>query len=60
MERIPLIVRLNGAKALSDEVRVFILDILSKNPMSVHDIVEELRKKGMYKNINTKIPYTSA
>ena len=53
MEKIPLIVRLKEAKALSDEVRVFILDLLSKKPMSVHEIAEELKKKGMYKNINT-------
>ncbi len=53
MEKIPLIVRLKEAKALSDEIRVFILDLLSKKPMSVHEIAEELKKKGMYKNINT-------
>jgi len=53
LEKTPLIVRMNEAKALSDEVRVFILDLLSKKPMSVHEIAEELRKKGMYKNINT-------
>ncbi|RLG79906.1 MAG: hypothetical protein DRO13_05025 [Thermoprotei archaeon] len=53
MEKIPLIVRLSEARALSDEVRVFILDLLSKKPMSVHEIAEELEKKGMYKNINT-------
>lgn len=53
MEKIPLIVRLNEAKALSDEIRVFILDLLSKKPMSVHEIAEELKKKGLYKNINT-------
>ena len=53
MEKIPLIVRLNEAKALSDEVRVLILDLLTKKPMSVHEIAEELKKKGMYRNINT-------
>ena len=53
MEKIPLIVRMNEAKALSDEIRVFILDLLSKKPMSVHEIAEELKKRGMYKNINT-------
>jgi len=53
LEKIPLIVRLSEARALSDEVRVFILDLLSKKPMSVHEIAEELEKKGMYKNINT-------
>lgn len=53
MEKIPLIVRLNEAKALSDEVRVLILDLLTKRPMSVHEIAEELKRKGMYRNINT-------
>lgn len=42
-----------GDKALSDEVRVFILDLLSKKPMSIHEIAEESRKKGVYRNINT-------
>jgi len=53
LEKIPLIVRLNEAKALSDEVRVLILDLLTKKPMSVHEIAEELKKRGMYRNINT-------
>lgn len=53
VEKVPLIVRLNEAKALSDEVRVFILDLLSEKPMSVYEIAEELKKRGMYKNINT-------
>ncbi len=53
MEKIPIIVRINEAKALSDEVRAFILDLLTEKPMSVHEIAEELKKKGMYKNINT-------
>ena len=53
MEKVPLIVRMNEAKALADEVRVLILDLLTKKPMSVHEIAEELRKRGIYKNINT-------
>lgn len=53
MEKILIIVRINEAKALSDEVRAFILDLLTEKPMSVHEIAEELKKKGMYKNINT-------
>lgn len=53
LEKTPLIVRMNEAKALSDEVRVLILDLLSKKPMSVHEIAGELKKMGTYKNINT-------
>ncbi len=45
--------RVNEAKALADEVRVLILDMLSKKPMSVHEIAEELRKLGIHKSINT-------
>lgn len=52
MSQIPLPVRLNEAKALSDEVRVFILDLLTKRPMSVQEIYEELKKRGMLKSIN--------
>ncbi len=29
------------------------LDLLSKKPMSVHEIVQELKKRGLFKNINT-------
>jgi len=53
MEKIPIIVKIDEAKALSDEVRAFILDLLTKKPMSVHEIAEELKRRGMYKNINT-------
>ena len=53
MTRTPIMMRVDEAKALSDELRVFILDLLSKKPMSVHEIAEELKKKGLYKNINT-------
>ncbi|MCD6368794.1 MAG: winged helix-turn-helix transcriptional regulator [Thermoproteales archaeon] len=53
MVKIPVPVRMEEAKALADEVRLFILDLLSKNPRSVQEIVEELKKRGMYKNINT-------
>ncbi|RLG72905.1 MAG: hypothetical protein DRO23_09765 [Thermoprotei archaeon] len=52
-EKIPVPLRLDEAKALSDEIRVFILDLLSKKPMSVHEIVQELKKRGLFKNINT-------
>jgi DNA-binding transcriptional ArsR family regulator len=45
--------RVDEAKALADEVRIAILDMLSKKPMSVHEIVEELRKRGIHKNVNT-------
>lgn len=53
MSKTPITLRLEEAKALSDEVRLFILDLLSKEPKSVQDIAEELKKRGMYKNINT-------
>ncbi len=53
MERTPLIVRMDEAKALADEVRVLVLELLTKKPMSVHEIAEELKKRGVYKNINT-------
>lgn len=53
LEKTPLIVRMNEAKALSDEVRVLILDLLSKKPMSVYEIAEELKRMGTYRNINT-------
>ncbi len=52
-EKMPLMVRVDEAKALSDEVRALILDLLTKQPMSVHEIVEELKKRGLYKSINT-------
>ncbi len=53
MGKLPLMARIDEAKALADEIRVFILDLLSRKPMSVHEIAEELRKAGIYKNINT-------
>ena len=49
----PMPVSLEQAKALSDEVRLFILDLLSHKPMSIGEIAEELKKRGMFKNINT-------
>lgn len=52
-DKIPIPIRLEEAKALSDEIRLFILDLLSKKPMSVHEIAEELKSRGMFKNINT-------
>lgn len=53
VDRLPVPIRINEAKALSDEIRLFILDLLTKEPKSVHEISEELKKRGMYKNINT-------
>ena len=49
----PVPLSLEQAKALGDEVRVFILDLLSHKPMSIGEIAEELKKRGMFKNINT-------
>ncbi len=51
--KIPIPVRIEEAKAVSDEIRLFILDLLTKKPMSVNEIAEELKKRGMFKNINT-------
>ena len=45
--------RIEEAKALADEIRVSILDMLSRKPMGVHEIAEELRKMGIHKNLNT-------
>ncbi len=53
MRRVPLIVRMDEVKALADEVRILILDLLSKKPMSVQEIADELRKRGIYRNVNT-------
>ncbi len=53
MEKIPIVVRMNEVKALSDEMRVLILELLTRKPMSVHEIAEELKRRGIYKNINT-------
>ena len=49
---IPHVFRLDEVKALSDHVRVAILDMLSERPMSVQDIQEELRRRGINKSIN--------
>ncbi len=45
-------VRLEEAKALSDELRIMILELLKEKPMSVGEIVEELRKRGIFKTHN--------
>jgi len=45
-------VRLEEAKALSDELRIMILEMLREKPMSVGEIVEELRKRGIIKTHN--------
>lgn len=52
-EKTPLMVKVDEAKALSDEVRALILDLLTKQPMSVHEIAGELKRRGLYKSINT-------
>jgi len=44
--------RLDEVKALSDPIRLAILDILKEKPMSVQDIVDELRRRGIDKSIN--------
>lgn len=49
---IPHVFRIDEVKALSDEIRITILDMLSKKPMSVEEITEELRKRGFNKSIN--------
>ncbi len=49
---IPHVFRIDEVKALSDEVRITILDMLSKRPMSVQEITEELKKRGFNKSIN--------
>ncbi len=49
---IPHVFRLDEVKALSDHVRIVILDMLRERPMSVQDIVEELRKRGINKSVN--------
>ena len=45
-------VRFEEVKALSDELRIMILEMLEQQPMSVMDIVEALRKKGIVKTPN--------
>ncbi|MEB3787562.1 MAG: winged helix-turn-helix domain-containing protein [Desulfurococcales archaeon] len=46
-------VRLEEAKALSDELRLIILEIIEREPMSVLEIVDELKKRGIVKTPNT-------
>ncbi|HID41676.1 MAG TPA: ArsR family transcriptional regulator, partial [Pyrodictium sp.] len=45
-------VRLEEAKALSDELRLIILEIIEKEPMSVIEIVDELKRSGIIKTPN--------
>lgn len=45
-------VRLEEAKALSDELRLIILELLQERPMSVGEIVEALRGRGIIKTPN--------
>ncbi len=45
-------VRLEEAKALSDELRIIILDMLKEKPMSVLEIVSALKKRGIHKTPN--------
>jgi len=40
-ERIPVSLRMEEVKALADEVRVLILDLLSEKPHSIQEIAEE-------------------
>lgn len=40
---------LEEARALDDPIRIMMLEMLSKTPMSIIDIVEELRKRGVNK-----------
>ncbi len=49
---VPHVFRIDEVKALSDEVRITILDMLSKRPMSVQEIADELKKRGFNKSIN--------
>ncbi len=45
-------IRLEEVKALSDELRIMILEMLEEGPMSVIEIVESLRKRGIVKTPN--------
>ena len=45
-------VRLEEVKALSDELRIMILEMLEEEPMSVMEIVDALRKRGIVKTPN--------
>ncbi len=45
-------VRLEEAKALSDELRLIILELLQEKPMSVGEIVKALRERGIIKTPN--------
>ncbi|MCE4602829.1 MAG: helix-turn-helix domain-containing protein [Desulfurococcales archaeon] len=45
-------IRLEEVKALSDEFRIMILEMLEERPMSVMEIAEALREKGIVKTPN--------
>lgn len=45
-------IRLEEAKALSDELRIMILEMLMEKPMSVLEIVDAFKKRGIYKTPN--------
>lgn len=45
-------IRLEEAKALSDELRIMVLEMLMEKPMSVLEIVDALKKRGIYKTPN--------
>ena len=49
---IPHVFRIDEVKALSDEIRITTVDMLSKKPMSVQEIVDELKRRGINKSIN--------
>ncbi|MET1128208.1 MAG: metalloregulator ArsR/SmtB family transcription factor [Thermoproteota archaeon] len=52
MPRKVIPVRLEEAKALSDELRIMILELLREEPLSVIEIVEKLRARGIVKTPN--------
>ena len=45
-------VRIEEAKALSDETRIMILEMLKEKPMSVIEITEALARRGIRKTVN--------
>lgn len=45
-------VRLEEVKALSDELRIMILEMLEREPMGVLEIVDALRRRGIVKTPN--------
>jgi len=45
-------VRIEEAKALSDETRIMILELLKEKPMSVMEITEALARRGIRRTVN--------